>query len=120
MTYGYACSLILRLTGARPGEAAELEWSHIDFDAAVIVLADHKTSRTQRAPKPRMILLTREVVDLLTAIRARQEPGPRVFSTHRGTPWNRSNLSLRMQRVRHKAGIPDDAKLYGLRHAFGT
>jgi site-specific recombinase XerD len=30
------------------------------------------------------------------------------------------NLSLRMQRARAKAGIPDDAKLYGLRHAFGT
>jgi integrase len=110
----------LRLTGARPGEAAKLEWSHIDLDVAVIVLTVHKTSRTQRTPKPRIIPLTQEVVDLLTAIRARQEPGPRVFSTQRGTAWNRSNLSLRMQRARAKAGIPDDAKLYGLRHAFGT
>jgi site-specific recombinase XerD len=25
-----------------------------------------------------------------------------------------------MQRARKTAGIPDDAKLYGLRHAFGT
>jgi site-specific recombinase XerD len=25
-----------------------------------------------------------------------------------------------MQRARAKAGIPDDAKLYGLRHRFGT
>jgi integrase len=110
----------LRLTGARPGEAANLEWSHIDLDAAVIVLTVHKTSRTQRAPKPRVIPLTQEVVDLLVAIRARQEPGPRVFRTHRGSPWNRSSLSLRMQRARAKAGILDDAKLYGLRHAFGT
>jgi integrase len=110
----------LRLTGARPGEAAKLEWSHIDLDGTVIVLTVHKTSRTQRTPKPRVIPLTQEVVDLLVAIRARQEPGPRVFRTHRGTPWNRSNLSLRMQRARERAGIPDDAKLYGLRHAFGT
>jgi integrase len=110
----------LRLTGARPGEASHLEWSHIDLAAAVIVLTVHKTSRTQRTPKPRIIPLTQEVVELLTAIRQRQEPGPRVFSTQRGTAWNRCNLSLRMQRARAKAKIPDDAKLYGLRHAFGT
>ncbi len=110
----------LRLTGARPGEAAKLEWSHIDLTVAVIVLPIHKTSRTQRTPKPRVIPLTQEVVELLTAIRCREEKGPRVFSTYRGTPWNRSNLSLRMQRTRAKAGIPDDAKLYGLRHRFAT
>jgi integrase len=110
----------LRLTGARPGEAAKLEWEHIDLGAAVIVLTVHKTSRTQKTKKPRVIPLTQEVVDLLTAIRLRNEPGPRVFSTHRGTPWNRCNLSLRMRRSREKAGIPEDAKLYGLRHAFGT
>jgi integrase len=110
----------LRLTGARPGEAAKLEWSHIDLDAAVIIFTIHKTSRTQRTPKPRVIPLTQEVVELLTAIRQRQEPGPRVFNTQRKTAWNRSNLSLRMQRIRERAGIAADAKLYGLRHAFGT
>jgi len=66
------------------------------------------------------IPLTQEVVELLTAIRRRQEPGPRVFSTHRGTAWNRCNLSLRMQRARERADIPAEVKLYGLRHAFGT
>jgi integrase len=110
----------LRLTGARPGEASKLEWTHIDLGAAVIVLAVHKASKTQRQKKPRVIPLTQEVVDLLTAIRRRQEPGPLVFRTHRGTRWNRCNLSLRMQRARAKAGIPAEVKLYGLRHAFGT
>jgi integrase len=110
----------LRLTGARPGEAVKLEWSHIDLEGTVIVLALHKTSRTQRQPKPRVIPLTQEVVDLLTAVKRRNEPGARVFRTQRGTAWNRSNLSLRVKRARERAGIPDDAKLYGLRHAFGT
>lgn len=110
----------LRLTGARPGEAAKLEWANIDLDAAVIVLTVHKTSRTQRTSKPRVIPLTPEVVDLLTAIRRLNKPGPRVFNTHRGTAWNRSNLSLRVQRARANAKIPTEVKLYGLRHAFGT
>ncbi|QEL18592.1 site-specific integrase [Limnoglobus roseus] len=90
------------------------------MDAGVIVLVKHKTSRTQRVPKPRVISLDAEIVRLLISIRSRQEGGELVFYNHRGTPWNRSNLSLRLQRGRKKAGIPADAKLYGLRHAFGT
>lgn len=110
----------LRLTGARPCEASQLRWTDINLDAAVIVLTKHKTAKTQRVPKPRVIPLDTEVVRLLTSIRARNELGEFVFYNHRGTTWNRSNLSLRLQRGRKKSGIPEDAKLYGLRHAFGT
>lgn len=110
----------LRATGCRPGEASKLRWEHVDCEGGVIVIPIHKTTRTQREKKPRVIILTPEVVQLLTEIRRRNEPGEYVFRTHRGTCWNRSNLSLRVQRAREKAGIPPDAKLYGLRHAFGT
>ncbi len=110
----------LRITGARPGEAYKLEWSHIDLEKAVIVLTEHKTSRTQRQPRPRVIPLTQEVVELLKVIRLRQEPGERVFRSVRGKPWKRHNLTARIKRLRRLAGIPEDAKLYGLRHAFGT
>jgi integrase len=110
----------LRLTGARTCEAAKLRWADIDLDNATITMMKHKTARMQRTPKPRVIPLVPEIVQLLIAIRARQEPGEFVFYTHRGTCWNRCNLSLRMQRARAVAGIPDDAKLYGLRHRFGT
>jgi integrase len=110
----------LRITGARTAEASQLRWPDIDLEGAVIVLKQHKTSRTQRQPKPRTIPLHPEIVLLLIEIRKRNEPGEFVFYNHRGTTWNRSSLSLRMQRAREKAGIPDDAKLYGLRHAFGT
>lgn len=110
----------LRLSGARTCEASRLTWSDIDLENAAIVLRVHKTSRMQREPRPRVIPLVPELVELLVGIRRRDDPGERVFQTHRGTPWNRSNLSLRMRRAREKAGIPDDAKLYGLRHRFGT
>ena len=112
--------IFLRFTGARPGEACRLKWVDIDLDKAVIVLHQHKTSRTQRVKKPRVIPLTPVVLKLLIHIRRRQDPGDRVFLTHRKTPWNRSNLSLRIRRAREVAGIPEDAKLYGLRHGFGT
>src|SRR5262249_52491866 len=112
--------VLLRYTGARPGEASNLEWDDIDRDKAAIVLHEHKTSRTQRVKKPRVIPLHPVVLKLLIHIRRRGEPGPLVFLNHRKTAWNRSNLSLRVRRAREAAGIPDDAKLYGLRHGFGT
>lgn len=110
----------LRLTGARPGEASKLTWQQIDCERGVVTLQEHKTSKTQRTPRLRLIVLTAEVVALLAVIRRRGEPSDFVFRTFRGTPWNRCSLSLRMRRARAKAGIPDDAKLYGLRHAYGT
>jgi integrase len=112
--------VFLRLTGARPSEASRLTWEQVDCDKSVIIIEDHKTARTQEKPRPRVIPLVPDVAQVLRAIKSRNEPGPFVFRNHHGTPWNRSSLSLRMQRARAKAGLPPDTKLYGLRHAFGT
>lgn len=106
-------------TGCRPKEAAELTWADVKLDQGVIVLKNHKTVRSQRRPEPRIIRLDSVVIRLLAFIRQRSN-GERVFQTHRGTPWNRYNLGLRIRRARKAAGLPDDVKLYGTRHAFGT
>jgi integrase len=110
----------LRYTGAKPCEAGCLRRDQVDCGNAVIAMERHKTARTQRTKKPRIIPLHPEVVWLLLTIRQRNEPGPYVFRNHRGTPWNRSSLSLRVQRARKKAGIPDGAKRYSIRHSFAT
>ena len=61
------------------------------------------------------------MVKMLKRIQQQQRPGmTHVFLTARGTRWNRSNLGLRMRRLRERAGLPDDVKLYGIRHHFGT
>jgi len=112
--------VFLRYTGCRPGEAAGLTWADVDLEQAVIVLRKHKTARTRKAKVPRILPLHPVVLKLLDGIRRRGEHPERVFLTHRLTPWNRSNLSLRVQRAREKAGIPADATLYGIRHGFGT
>ena len=109
----------LRYTGCRPGELASLKWSNIDPDRGEIVLQRHKTSRMQRDPKPRIIPLHPVIIKMLVYLR-RYATGDHVFTTFRGTPWNRSSLSLRVQRARKVAGISDDMKLYGIRHQFGT
>ena len=105
----------------RPGEMADLTWDDVDLDQGVIVLRQHKTSRTQRTPRPRVIQLVPSMVKLLKKIQSQQRPGTtHVFLTAQGTQWNRSNLGLRMRRLRERAGLPDDVKLYGIRHHFGT
>src|SRR5262249_38520910 len=76
--------------------------------------------KTQRVKKPRVIPLHQVVLTLLIEIKRRNEHEEFVFLTQRRTLWNRCNLSLRMQRAREAAGVPEDAKLYGLRHGFGT
>lgn len=112
--------LFLRYTGCRPGEAAKLRWADIDLDNAVIVLRKHKTAKTRKKKTPRIVPLHPIVLRLLIWLRRRAEHPELVFLTHRRTAWNRSNLSLRVQRARKKAGIAEDATLYGIRHSFGT
>lgn len=60
------------------------------------------------------------VVKLLALVRRRGEPGQHVFLTHLGTPWARNSIQQKIKRLRCRAGVPEDAKLYGLRHQFGT
>ena len=62
-------------TGCRPSGLRHLRWQdiHLEVPHPAIVLAEHKTSRTQRTLKPRVIPLVREVAELLQEIEARQE-----------------------------------------------
>jgi integrase/recombinase XerD len=112
--------IFLRWTGARPCEMAATEWSFIDFDRGAIILHKHKTARTQKRFKPRIILLHPVVLKLLIWIRRHQPHERFVFTNARRTQWNRSNLSLCMQRLKARAGVPKTVRCYGLRHAFGT
>jgi len=109
----------LWFTGCRPKEASCLRWEEIDLNAGIITLQKHKTVRMQKKPKARVITLLPVVVRLLRAIR-KQHSGDSVFLNHRGNPWNRYSLGLRIRRARAKAGVSDEVKLYGARHAFGT
>jgi integrase len=112
--------IFLRYTGARPIEASRLKWTDIDLATGFIEILEHKTIHSQSEPRPRLIPLHPVILKLLIVIKRRQEPGEFVFVNHRRWPWNRRALSCRIRRARKAAGLPKDAKLYGLRHAFGT
>lgn len=117
-----------RLTGARPGEMAAATWSALEVNTttggACIVLIEHKTSHLEDAT-PRVIGLPRELVEMLEQIRRTRAHLPglspdHIFLNARGLPWTRNAISLQMARLRRVTGLPADAKLYGLRHAFAT
>ena len=63
----------LRYTGCRPSELRKLCWKDIHWDRKIILLTEHKTSRTQREYQPRIIPLVPKLIDMLSEIRRRQE-----------------------------------------------
>jgi integrase len=107
-------------TGARPVEVRTARWQDLDLGAGTITLKRHKTSRTQKVKKPRVILLDGETVALLTAIRRRQPGTEFIFTNRLGRPYHRNSIQQNLRRLRCKIGLPEDAKLYGCRHHFGT
>ncbi|MDE2107352.1 MAG: tyrosine-type recombinase/integrase [Patescibacteria group bacterium] len=110
----------LRYSGCRPCEARELLWSHVNPEAGVAVLPIHKTEKTRRDRSPRVIICNAEVTDLLVEILEAGNTGDHVFLNKRGHPWTQNAFNLQVGRIRAKAGLPKDCKLYGLRHRFGT
>ncbi len=72
--------LFLRWTGMRPIELCTMKWSDVDFEQGVIRLAQHKTAKTQRRPRPRLIVLTDEALALLRQMeQARKRPAAEVI-----------------------------------------
>ncbi len=112
--------IFLWYSGMRPGEVSDLTWNDIDWQSASVVLRKHKTIRTQRHPRPRIVPLHPVLIKLLLSIKKRNQPSEYIFQTDRGSKWMRSTLDQRVRRDRARGGIPADAKLYGIRHNFGT
>lgn len=111
--------LFLRFTGARPCEMAALKWEFIDFAKGIAVLWVHKNTRRQKVKKPRVIVLLPVLLAMLKRMQ-RTSKSEYVFVNARGRQWNKNSLGLRIYRLRDKAGLPKAAKLYGLRHQYGT
>jgi integrase len=110
----------LRWSGMRPGELRSLEWDHLDFERGCIILHRHKTARTRKDRKPRVIILHPVFVKLLLWIRRHQPAGKFVFLNSRGRPWTRSAIDLRMYHLRKRVRLDPTCKLYSARHAFAS
>jgi integrase len=115
--------IFLKLTGCRPGEAASMRWAEVRFEDSSAVLQEHKTAR--KTGRPWIIPLVPTVIKLLHWMRSHQHvvkygrAKDHVFTNGRGNAFSRGWLSLKMQRLRRRLGLPTGVTLYGLRHRYG-
>ncbi len=127
--------LFFRLTGIRPGEFCRLTWEQVRLAQHVLVIRRHKSRRTAKVKKPRIIHLPPAAESLLRwrlrklghtpETRSAALGGERVFLNSDGQPWTVNALRCRMRRLRVKAEIGPDENgeqivMYTARHTFGT
>jgi integrase len=117
--------LMLRYTPARPGEIRKLTWPMIDWPNHRLVVARHKTSRTQRTPRPRLIPVPPCVEAMLRILQGRQGHQPFCLLNSEGKPWTKDATVQRMESLRRRAGILIDSNgenlvLYHNRHTYIT
>lgn len=107
----------MRNTGCRPGELADLEWAHVDWNRCCGVFHGKTTSRTGRS---RVLVFPPGVMEMLHLLRGLELHDKWVFVNAWHRKYRVSALQLMLRRLRRRAGIPEDCKLYGLRHRYGT
>jgi integrase len=117
--------LMLRYTSARPGEVRNLTWVMIDWPNHRLVIPRHKSSRTQKMPKPRIIPIPIMIEKMLRWMQKRDGHKPFCFLNSEGKPWTKDATVQRMASLRQRAGIAADENgeklvLYHHRHTYIT
>jgi len=115
----------MRHTSARPQDIYTLTWAMVDWDRKMWVLTKHKSSRTAKNPKPRVIGMPAVVEAVLRRRLEQFGPTGHVFLNADGRPWRLNALGLRMRRLRVRASVKPDEQgeefvLYTQRHTFLT
>ncbi|MDQ6784092.1 MAG: site-specific integrase, partial [Actinomycetota bacterium] len=130
--------LVALAVGLRPSEALGLSWDDVDLDGGTVrvrrTLARHDGRYVFTQPKSRTsrrtIPLPDVCVEALRAHRRRQgeermAAGPLwddwslVFTTPRGSPLSRTDVSRRFARLLERAGLPH-RRLYDCRHTAAS
>lgn len=120
--------LTLLLTGARCGEAARMQWAHLDLVQGVWYKPTTKSGTSHTVPLPQA--LTDRLLQL-------PKDGPFVFhgghptackfphcnGDHTGTkpdaPWSRTAIFFHWRKIRQLAGLPD-VRIHDLRRTTGS
>jgi integrase len=107
--HGAAGLRLCLFSGARSGEVAAIEWSHVDWQRRLIRLPDSKTN------EPRTIHLSEPALEILRTI-------PRIGQfVIAGAKPNQAYGNLRRAWIfaRGRVGL-DDVRLHDLRHSFAS
>jgi site-specific recombinase XerD len=109
--------VVLRETGARPGELTTAEARHVHPTEPYLVLDRHKTAR--KTGEPRVIPLNRVAAEIVRRLAEEHKTGP-IFRNTKGTAWTRHTIAHRFERLRIKLGLGPEATAYAIRHRFAT
>ena len=117
--------LVFRLTGVRPGEFCRLTWPQVNWETHCWVIQKHKTKRTMKEPRPRIIPMPPIVESLLRWRLGKHGHTNRVFLNEDGEPWKTNALRCRMRRARERADFAPDENgeqvvMYTTRHTYAT
>ncbi len=104
---------VLLLTGMRRGEVESLQWGFVDWTAGRIYLPDSKSGK-------KTVPLGQPAIDLLMAIRARQE-GDAAFNefVFPGKKGHLIGLPKMWRKWRSEAGL-EGVRIHDLRHSFAS
>lgn len=108
--YVVAAIRLLIFTGARIGEILGLRWEHVEFERAMLRIADSKTGA-------KVIYLSAPALDVLANL-PRQEGNSHVIcGTREGGRF--VDLEKPWRRIRSQAKL-EDVRLHDLRHSFAS
>lgn len=102
-------------TGARPLEACNLTAEEVDWSAGVATLREHKTSKKGHK---RLLYLSAQALDVLTAQRDKHGSAGPLFRNRFGAAFSRAGLTETVRRIAGKIGAKLTA--YGYRHSYAT
>ena len=105
-------------TGARPGEVRKVTAANVNLDAGVWIFTKHKTAK--RTGKPRIIYMTKAVVDLCRRLMEQYPEGPLFRSNRLAKPFSSNAVRIRFRNLRLKLPQLAGAIAYSYRHSFAT
>jgi integrase len=115
--------VMLRFTGARPGELRKLTWHMVKWELHCLIIPARKTKTgtTAKEPKPRIIPILPAAEALLRYRQRTYGRTERVFPDLHGNQWKEDTFCQRFRRLRERAGITPDENgeqlvPYSLRH----
>lgn len=109
--------VVLRETGARPGELAGLTAERVDVAAGRCRVVDKIRHRT--GERLRDVYLTPTPLEIVARL-AREHPDGPIFRNERGNPWSRHAMAQRCARLRKRLGMGPELSCYSLRHLYIT
>jgi integrase len=96
-------------TGFRRSELFKMQWSHLDFDRALVAFPDPKGKKTVTVP------VSQQALEVLRGLHRTSEY---CFPGKEGK--QRVDFKGPWKRIREEAGLPADFRFHGLRHNFAS